>query len=75
MSTVSLWTWTRPTSPLCVLDDLKVPLQITLGAVGKHSYVLEEVIDSVGNAVVVDHAYSALAGKLVIAPTPRMRPC
>ncbi|KZP25174.1 hypothetical protein FIBSPDRAFT_888313 [Athelia psychrophila] len=68
MSTVSLRTWTRPTSPLCVLDDLKVPLQITLGAVGKHGYVLEEVIDSVGNVVVVDLAYSALAWKLNCKP-------
>ncbi|KAF7968974.1 hypothetical protein HWV62_28777 [Athelia sp. TMB] len=51
-----------------VPSDLKVPLQVTLGSVGRHTYVLEEVIDGVGNAVVVDNSYTTLAGKLGLAP-------
>lgn len=41
-----------------VSRELKVPLEVSLDAVGRHTYVLEEVIDGVGNAVAVDHPHS-----------------
>jgi nucleoporin POM152 len=47
--------------------ELKVPLEISLDAVGRHTYVLEEVIDGVGNTVVVEHLHT-LAHKLGFGP-------
>jgi nucleoporin POM152 len=41
-----------------VMRELKVPLEVSLDAVGTHTYVLEEVIDGVGNAVVVEHPHT-----------------
>ena len=35
--------------------ELKIPLEVSLDVVGRHTYVLEEVIDGVNNAVSVDH--------------------
>ncbi|KIM79771.1 hypothetical protein PILCRDRAFT_9965, partial [Piloderma croceum F 1598] len=35
--------------------ELKVPLEVSLDAVGRHTYVLEEIIDGFGNAVYLDH--------------------
>jgi nucleoporin POM152 len=41
-----------------VSRELKVPLEVSLDAVGRHTYVLEEVIDGVGNAVAVEHPHT-----------------
>lgn len=38
-----------------VASELKVPLRVSLNAIGKHTYVLEEVIDGMGNSVTVEH--------------------
>ena len=35
--------------------ELKVPLEVSLDAVGRHTYVLEEIIDGFGNAVYLEH--------------------
>lgn len=40
-----------------VSKDLKVPLSVSLDAIGKHKYVLEEIIDGVGNTVLVSLSY------------------
>ena len=38
-----------------VSRDLKIPLSVSVDVVGRHTYVLEEVIDGIGNAVFVSH--------------------
>ena len=38
-----------------VSRDLKIPLSVSVDVVGRHTYVLEEIIDGIGNAVFVSH--------------------
>jgi nucleoporin POM152 len=35
--------------------ELKVPLEVSLDAVGRHTYVLEEIIDGFGNVIYLEH--------------------
>lgn len=38
-----------------VSKDLKIPLSVSVDTIGRHTYVLEEIIDGIGNAVFVSH--------------------
>ena len=40
--------------------ELKIPLEVSLDAVGSHTYVLEEIIDGLNNAAPVEHSHNNL---------------